>query len=145
MEALQQATEEQLNAIDGFGGVMTANVLNFFANDGAKDLVQRLAAAGVNMQYTGQEKSDRLAGLTIVVTGTLPSLSRVEAESLITQNGGKAASSVSKKTSYVLAGEAAGSKLTKAQKLGIPIIDQAAFLQMIEGEAGTRTPVVPAQ
>lgn len=145
MEALQQATEEQLNAIDGFGGVMTANVLNFFANDGAKDLVQRLAAAGINMQYTGQEKSDRLAGLTIVVTGTLPSLSRVEAESLITQNGGKAASSVSKKTSYVLAGEAAGSKLTKAQKLGIPIIDQAAFLQMIEGEAGTRTPVVPAQ
>ena len=107
--------------------------------------MQRLAATGVNMQYTGQEKSDRLAGLTIVVTGTLPSLSRVEAESLITQNGGKAASSVSKKTSYVLAGEAAGSKLTKAQKLGIPIIDQAAFLQMIEGEAGTRTPVVPAQ
>lgn len=145
MEALRRATEEQLNAIDGFGGVMTANVLNFFANAGAQDLIDRLAQAGVNMRYTGEEKTDRLAGLTVVVTGTLPSLSRVEAEALIAKHGGKAASSVSKKTSYVLAGEAAGSKLTKAQQLGIPVIDQAAFVRMIEGQEAEEQPAAPAQ
>ena len=132
IEAIQQATEEQLNEIDGFGGVMTASVLDFFANEGTKDLLARLAAAGVNMRYTGEEKTDKLAGKTIVVTGTLPSLSRVEAEALIVKNGGKAASSVSKKTSYVLAGEAPGSKLTKAQDLGVPVIDEAGFLALIE-------------
>ena len=95
-------------------------------------MVERLAAAGVNMTYTGEQASDRLAGMTIVVTGTLPTLSRSEAEALIAKNGGKAASSVSKKTSYVLAGEAAGSKLTKAQGLGVPVIDEAQFLAMLE-------------
>lgn len=132
MEAVQAATEEQMNAIDGFGGVMTASVLDFFAKDGSRDLVRRLESAGVQMHYQGQKKSQLLLGKTIVVTGTLPTLSRTEAESLITQNGGKASSSVSKKTSYVLAGEAAGSKLTKAQTLGIPVIDESAFLKMLE-------------
>lgn len=84
------------------------------------------------MEWHGEEKTDKLAGKTIVVTGTLPTLSRAEAEALITKNGGKASGSVSKKTAYVLAGEAAGSKLTKAQQLGIPVIDEAAFLQMIQ-------------
>ena len=83
------------------------------------------------MAYTGEEKTDYLAGRTIVVTGTLPTLSRDEAEELIRKNGGKATGSVSKRTSYVLAGEAAGSKLTKANDLGVPVIDEAAFLEMI--------------
>ena len=83
------------------------------------------------MQWTGEKKGTALAGLTIVVTGTLPTLSRQEAEALITQNGGKASGSVSKKTSYVLAGEAAGSKLTKAQTLGIPVLDETAFRAML--------------
>ena len=132
MEAVRNADEQALNAIDGFGGVMTQSVLDFFAKDGTRDLLERLAAAGVNMTYTGEQASDRLAGMTIVVTGTLPTLSRSEAEALIVKNGGKAASSVSKKTSYVLAGEAAGSKLTKAQGLGVPVIDEAQFLAMLE-------------
>ena len=83
------------------------------------------------MTWHGQKKGTALAGKTLVVTGTLPTLSRQEAEALIVQNGGKASSSVSKKTAYVLAGEAAGSKLTKAQTLRIPVIDEATFLQMI--------------
>ena len=81
---------------------------------------------------TRQKKGHALAGKTLVVTGTLPTLSRQEAEALITQNGGKAAGSVSKKTSYVVAGEAAGSKLTKAQTLGIPVIDEAGLYALIE-------------
>ena len=83
------------------------------------------------MIWHGEPRGTALAGLTIVVTGTLPTLSRQEAENLIKQNGGKASGSVSKKTSYVLAGEAAGSKLTKAQALGVPVIDEAEFLSMI--------------
>ena len=131
MDAVQTATAEELGGIDGFGGIMAASVLDFFAKDGTRDLLSRLRAVGVNMRYTGEAKTDRLAGLTLVVTGTLPTYSRSEAEALITKNGGKAASSVSKKTSYVLAGEAAGSKLTKAQELGIPVIDEAEFDRMI--------------
>lgn len=134
MEAVQAATEGEINAIDGFGGVMTESVLDFFAKEGTQDLLHRLRAAGVNMRYNGPEKTDRLAGKTLVVTGTLPTLSRTQAEALITQNGGKASSSVSKKTSYVLAGEAAGSKLTKAQSLGVPVIGEAEFLEMIRAQ-----------
>ena len=131
MEAVRAATAEQLAEIEGFGGIMAESVVTFFAREGTADLLARLEAAGVNMRWTGEEKTDKLAGLTIVVTGTLPSLSRTQAEELITRNGGKASGSVSKKTSYVLAGEAAGSKLTKANTLGIPVIDEAAFLVMI--------------
>ena len=83
------------------------------------------------MQYTSSVESDVLKGRTIVVTGTLPTLSRDEAEKLIRDNGGKASSSVSKKTSYVLAGEKAGSKLDKANSLGIPVITEEEFLKMI--------------
>ena len=131
MDALRTATQEEISAIDGFGSVMAQSVVEFFAKDGTADLLERLSSAGVNMQWTGEKKGTALAGLTIVVTGTLPTLSRQEAEALITQNGGKASASVSKKTSYVLAGEAAGSKLTKAQTLGIPILDETAFRAML--------------
>lgn len=132
MQALRQASQEELEGIDGFGGVMVQSVLDFFAKDGTKDLLTRLEEAGVNMLYEGEEKGDRLAGMTFVVTGTLAGMSRTQAEEMITQNGGKASSSVSKKTSYVLAGEAAGSKLTKAQALGIPVINEEEFLKMLQ-------------
>ena len=132
MDALRQATAEQMCEIDGFGEVMAQSVLEFFAKDGTTDLLNRLAHDGVNMQWTGEKKGTALAGMTLVVTGTLPTLSRQEAEALITQNGGKAAGSVSKKTSYVVAGEAAGSKLTKAQTLGIPVLDEAGLYQLIK-------------
>ena len=131
MDALRNATAEQMCEIDGFGEVMAQSVLEFFAKDGTTDLLHRLERDGVNMQWTGEKKGTALAGMTLVVTGTLPTLSRQEAEALITQNGGKAAGSVSKKTSYVVAGEAAGSKLTKAQTLGIPVLDEAGLYKLI--------------
>ena len=131
MDALRRATAEQMCEIDGFGEVMAQSVLEFFAKDGTIDLLQRLERDGVNMQWTGEKKGTALAGMTLVVTGTLPTLSRQEAEALIIQNGGKAAGSVSKKTSYVVAGEAAGSKLTKAQTLGVPVLDEAGLYALI--------------
>ena len=123
---------EQMCEIDGFGAVMAQSVQEFFAKEGTRDLLQRLADAGVNMRWTGAPKGTALAGMTLVVTGTLPTLSRQEAEALIAQNGGKAAGSVSKKTSYVVAGAAAGSKLTKAQALGIPVLDEAGLYALIQ-------------
>ena len=106
----------------------------WFAKEGTTDLVHRLADAGLNMQWKGEPKGDKLAGKTLVVTGTLETLSRNEAEALIVKNGGKASGSVSKKTAYVVAGTAAGSKLTKAQALGIPVLTEAEFLAMISDE-----------
>ncbi len=132
MEALQNATVEQMCEIDGFGMVMAQSVKEFFAKEGTRDLLSRLEQEGVNMTWTGQKKGTALAGKTLVVTGTLPTLSRQEAEALIVQNGGKAAGSVSKKTSFVVAGAAAGSKLTKAQTLGIPVIDEVGLYALIE-------------
>lgn len=131
MEAICAASAEGINAIDGYGAVMAQSIVSFFAREGTRDLIDKLAAAGVNMVYHGEEKTDYLAGKTLVVTGTLPTLSRDEAEALIVKNGGKASGSVSKKTSFVLAGEAAGSKLTKAQSLNVPVIDENEFLKMI--------------
>lgn len=132
MQALAAASAEEIAAIDGIGAIMAESVTEFFAKAGTVDLLARLRAAGVNMDWHGEKKGTALAGMTIVVTGTLPTLSRQEAEALIARNGGKASGSVSKKTAYVLAGEAAGSKLTKARSLGVPVIDEAAFLRMID-------------
>ena len=132
MEALRAASVEQMCEIDGFGAVMAQSVREFFDKEGTSDLLTRLEAAGVNMKWSGTPKGTALAGKTLVVTGTLPTLSRQEAEALIVQNGGKAAGSVSKKTSYVVAGTAAGSKLTKAQSLGIPVIDEAGLYALIQ-------------
>lgn len=134
MDALLAADAAQIEQIDGFGGIMAESALEFFSRAGTRDLLARLRAAGVNMTWTGEEKTDYLAGKTVVVTGTLPSLSRDEAEALIVKNGGKAAGSVSKKTAYVLAGENAGSKLTKANELGTPVIDEAEFFRLIHRE-----------
>lgn len=131
MQTLAAASGEEIAAIDGIGAVMAQSVTEFFARSGTADLLARLQAAGVNMEWHGEKKGTVLAGMTLVVTGTLPHLSRQEAEALIVQNGGKASGSVSKKTAYVVAGEAAGSKLTKAQTLGIPILDEAGLYRLI--------------
>lgn len=131
MQALAAASGEEIAAIDGIGAVMAQSVTEFFTRSGTADLLARLQAAGVNMEWHGEKKGTALAGMTLVVTGTLPHLSRQEAEALIVQNGGKASGSVSKKTAYVVAGEAAGSKLTKAQTLGIPILDEAGLYRLI--------------
>lgn len=131
MQALAAASGEEIAAIGGIGAVMAQSVTEFFARGGTADLLTRLQAAGVNMEWHGEKKGTALAGMTLVVTGTLPHLSRQEAEALIIQNGGKASGSVSKKTAYVVAGEAAGSKLTKAQTLGIPILDEAGLYRLI--------------
>lgn len=131
MDALTKATGPEIISIDGFGDVMAQSVLDFFTKNGTADLLRRLKRHDVNMTYRGNKKGDKLKGITFVVTGTLPTLSRDEAEELIAKNGGKPSSSVSKKTGYVLAGEAAGSKLTKAGELGVPVIDEAQFRDMI--------------
>ncbi len=116
---------------------MAQSVTEFFAKDGTTDLIHRLADAGLNMQWKGEPKGDKLAGKTLVITGTLESLSRNEAEALIVKNGGKASGSVSKKTAYVVAGTAAGSKLTKAQALGIPVLTEEEFLAMLRNDEPT--------
>ncbi|MGN0707818.1 MAG: NAD-dependent DNA ligase LigA [Faecalibacterium sp.] len=133
LEALREADEQQIQEeIDGIGNVIAQSVAEFFAKDGTADLIHRLADHGVNMQWKGEPKGDKLAGKTLVVTGTLETLSRSEAEALIVKNGGKAAGSVSKKTAYVVAGTAAGSKLTKAQTLGIPVLTESEFLDLLK-------------
>lgn len=131
MQALLQASAEDIAAIDGFGQVMAQSIVRFFAAEASRALIASLEQQGVNMLCTTAPTGDRFAGMTFVLTGTLPSMTREQATALIEQNGGKTSSSVSKKTTYVLAGEAAGSKLTKAQSLGIPILSQQQFEQML--------------
>ncbi len=131
MQAVMAASEDEIAAIDGFGSVMAHSVVAFFKMEQSRELVARLETLGVNMQSRVVRQDDRFAGMTFVLTGTLPTMKRDEASALIEQYGGKTSGSVSKKTSVVLAGEDAGSKLVKAQQLGIRIIDEAEFLRMI--------------
>ena len=115
---------------------MAKEVAAFFQKDSAKELVARLKELGVNMEARRQEtQSAALAGSTFVLTGTLPTMSRKEATQLIESHGGKVTSSVSKKTSYVLAGEEAGGKLDKARQLEIPILTEEELLRMLERQA----------
>lgn len=132
MEAIMDATVDDLCAIDGFGAIMADSVCRFFAQPSSRLLVEQLAAAGVNMTCRTERADRRFEGITFVLTGTLPTMKRDEAAALIERYGGKTSGSVSKKTGIVLAGEDAGSKLTKAQQLGIRIIDEAEFLSMLE-------------
>ena len=133
--ALREATAEQLVAIDDIGDIVAGSVVEYFAFEENNALVNRLLEAGVTPRAVeAQTESDVFAQKTFVLTGTLPTLTRAQAEEIIVRNGGSAASAVSKKTSYVLAGENAGSKLEKAQKLGIPVIDEDTFLKMASGK-----------
>ncbi len=131
MDALMNASVEELTAIEGFGGIMAQSVADFLALEQSKNEISALDAYGVNMLSQKEKIDNRFEGKTFVLTGTLPTLSRNEASELIEKYGGKTASSVSKKTNYVLAGEEAGSKLVKAQTLGITIITEEEFREMI--------------
>lgn len=132
IDALAEADVESIQQVRDIGSIGSQAIYEYFRDDVNEDILRRLKEYGVNMelQDTGIV-DDVLAGKTVVVTGTLPTLSRNDAKNMIEAHGGKAAGSVSKKTDYVLAGEAAGSKLVKAQELGITIIDEAEFLQLI--------------
>lgn len=132
LEEILQATEEEIAQIEGFGGIMAKEVCAFFQKDSARELVSRLKDLGVNMvAQQPQAQSTSLQGSTFVLTGTLPTMSRKEATQLIESHGGKVTSSVSKKTSYVLAGDEAGSKLEKARQLEIPVLTEEELLHMV--------------
>ena len=132
MEALMAADEETLEAVEDVGPITAANIAGWFRGEQSKHLISRLKEAGVSMASTEEAADTHLAGQTIVLTGTLSSMSRSEAEGRIQALGGKAASSVSKKTSLVVAGENAGSKLAKAESLGVKVIGEEEFLDMIK-------------
>ena len=133
LEALMGATEQELVDIEDVGEIVASSITEYFADEENRRFVNRLLEVGVHPQMHMQEDAGTLfEGLTFVLTGTLPTLSRAQAQEMIRKNGGKATGSVSKKTSIVLAGESAGSKLDKARELGVTIIDEAQFLSMIE-------------
>ncbi len=133
LEALMGASEQELEDVEDVGGIVAASITEYFADEENRRFVNRLLEAGVHPQMHAQQDAGTLfEGMTFVLTGTLPTLSRAQAQEMIRKNGGKATGSVSKKTSIVLAGESAGSKLDKARELGVCIIDEAQFLQMIE-------------
>lgn len=132
LDNIMKASADEIAEIDGFGGVMAQSVYNAFHEEHMKELIARLTECGINTKYEKVQIDDRFAGKTFVLTGTLPTLKRSEAKALIEKYGGKASGSVSKKTDYVLAGEEAGSKLDKAQQLGIEIITEEQFKEMIK-------------
>ncbi len=132
LEAIMNASVEDISQIEGFGDIMAQSVYNALREPAFKETIDRLIGYGLNTEYEKLTVDNRFSGLTFVLTGTLPTLKRDEAKAIIEKFGGKASGSVSKKTSYVLAGEEAGSKLTKAQELGIEIITEQQFLKMTE-------------
>ena len=137
LDALAAAPLEELQAIPGIGPILAQSIFDWFAREPNRQLIAKLKAAGVTTAQAKVEvkaEAQPLAGLTFVITGTLPTLSRDEAKDLIKAHGGKVTDSVSKNTSYLVAGEAAGSKLDKATQLGVPVIDEAALRQMAGGE-----------
>ena len=129
---IMSASAEEIAAIDGFGDILAKSVCSAMREPHRIRLIERLRALGLNMDYTSKQVSDKFNGLTFVLTGTLSTLKRDAAKEMIEQRGGKVSGSVSKKTSYVVAGEEAGSKLTKANELGITVLTEEQFLQMIE-------------
>lgn len=130
LDGLKSATQEELAQVDGIGGILAKNVFDYFADSNSLDFVNRLLSSGITFEEE-QEKTGVFSGKKIVLTGSLPTYKRGEATRLIEDNGGEVASSVSKTVDIVLAGEDAGSKLEKAQKLGIEIIDEEAFKKML--------------
>jgi DNA ligase (NAD+) len=137
LDALAAASVKDLVGVDGVGPRTAQSLAEWFAEPRNKALIEKLRVADVQLVEASSKpanESDKLSGMTFVLTGTLPSLTRTEASEIIQRNGGKVTDSVSKKTSYVVAGDAPGSKLNKAQKLGISILDEAALLELVNGE-----------
>ena len=132
IEDVMSANVESISEIEGFGEIMAQAVVQYFSLEGSKQLIEELKSLGVKMiSAQKQTASEKFVGKTFVLTGTLPTMKRSEAAKIIEENGGKTSGSVSKKTDYVLAGDEAGSKLTKAQSLGITIISEEEFLEMV--------------
>ena len=126
------ATEEELTAIDDIGAITAQYIRCWLESEQSKDLIERLKKAGVNMSCKEKRVDNRFAGMTFVMTGALEKFTREEAQEMVEKRGGKASGSVSKKTTYVVAGEAAGSKLRKAQELGIPVLTEDEFLELLQ-------------
>jgi DNA ligase (NAD+) len=136
LDALMAASEEEMLAVEDVGPVVAQSILGFFHDSLNRELIAQLRAAGIHWDESIVERDAQpLTGKTFVLTGALPNLKRDEAQALIEAAGGKVSGSVSKKTSYVVAGEEAGSKLVKAESLGIPVLDEEAFLQLLENPA----------
>lgn len=131
MDMLMSAEREEIVAIDKFGDILADNVYNAMRESHRIALIERLKGYGLNMSFTVKETGKKLEGMKFVLTGTLPTMTRDEAKALIESNGGKCSGSVSSKTNYVLAGEEAGSKLTKAQQLGVAVISEEELLNML--------------
>jgi DNA ligase (NAD+) len=138
IDALAAASAEELERVEEVGPRISQAILEFFAQPANLSLVETLRAAGVDMTAETRQRSTQLAGLTFVLTGALPTLTREEAKARIEAAGGKTAGSVSKKTSYVVAGEEAGSKLEKARELKLPVLDEAGLLLLLAGTAPMR-------
>ena len=132
LENLQNATLEELTAVDDIGEITARNILDWMASPQSRHLIDRLREAGVNMTAAEQGSDRRFEGMTFVLTGTLEKFTRDEVSEMIEARGGKSSGSVSKKTTYVVAGEAAGSKLRKAQELGIPVLTEEEFLALLK-------------
>lgn len=132
IEEIAKASVDEIAQIEDFGEVMARSVSDYFAEEKNREMLERLKGYGVNLSYESEMKSSVFEGKTFVLTGTLPTLKRSEAKKLIEENGGKTASSVSKKTDFVVAGEEAGSKLQKAQQLGVSVITEEELLEMLK-------------
>ena len=132
LTAILEASEEELTEVEDIGGITAENIRTWYAMPANQQLVEQLVAAGLNIQCQTQATDQRFHGKTIVLTGTLEQMTREQATEKIELLGGKAAGSVSKKTSFVVAGPGAGSKLQKANALGIPVYSEAEFLEMLQ-------------
>jgi DNA ligase (NAD+) len=132
IEDLKNATLEQLSQVEGIGGIIAQSIYDYFHNENNLKLLDELKELGINPSAKASKVSDKLSGKTFVLTGTLENMTRDEASEIIKSHGGKTSSSVSKKTDYVLAGTNAGSKLDKAQNLGVIILTENDFLEMIK-------------
>ena len=135
LDEIMAASSEDLIKIDEFGTIMSDSVEKFFEEDKNKETIEKLRRAGLNFENIKEEKTDRpmlFEGMKIVLTGTLPTMKRNDAKKIIEDLGGRATSSVSKSTDFVLAGEEAGSKLDKAISLGVKVIDEARFVSILD-------------
>ncbi|HXT49039.1 MAG TPA: helix-hairpin-helix domain-containing protein, partial [Gemmatimonadaceae bacterium] len=138
LDALMHASLEDIAHVRGIGDIIARSVVEYFSEPNSRKLIERLRKAGLTLTEPRPRSAGRsLAGRTVVITGTLPTLSRAAATELVESNGGNVTSSVSKATTFVVAGEAAGSKLEKARTLGIEVIDEAGLLRRVEGDSQT--------
>lgn len=131
IDACMEASVEDFTKVEDIGEITASALVEFFLDEGSRELIARLKELGVKTEATAEEREETLAGLTFVLTGTLPTMTRDEASALIKQAGGKVSGSVSKKTSYVVAGEEAGSKLTKANELGVTVLDEDGLMRLL--------------